>query len=253
MAGLLPRADRSRLRRREPDSEGRLAPTQDPRARGVRDRAALARLDIRTARLVADGVNVTEMQSLIEDLPAETPVADLSAVIRSKKQLTALQDAGIRTFGDLEALPADTATYSDAGLSTLPEQIDLARAALGPEPIYRRRDVENIDVPRADIEVDIDMESIESGVYMWGTAAHRSNRRDSFADVQSIRDLGTPRRRGRGRQFAALLGVAHRTQRGRSARRPLVPCLLLQRLRRKHLPLPAWIGGRASSTKSQPS
>ena len=138
-------------------------------ARGVRDRAALARLDIRTARLVADGVNVTEMQSLIEDLPAETPVADLSAVIRSKKQLTALQDAGIRTFGDLEALPADTATYSDAGLSTLPEQIDLARAALGPEPIYRRRDVENIDVPRADIEVDIDMESIESGVYMWGT------------------------------------------------------------------------------------
>lgn len=138
-------------------------------ARGVSDRAALARLDIRTARLVANGVNVADMQSLIQDLPAETPVADLSAVIRSKKQLTALQDAGIRTFGDLEALPANTTAYSDAGLSTLPEQIDLARAALGPEPIYRRRDVEHVDVPRADIEVDIDMENIESGVYMWGT------------------------------------------------------------------------------------
>jgi len=137
-------------------------------ARGVRERAALARLDIPTARLVADGVNIAEMQSLIEDLPPETPISDLGAVVRSTKQLAALEDAGIRTFGDLEAMPAATAAYSDSGLSTLPEQIDLARAALGAEPIYRRRNVERLVVPRADIEVDVDMENVETGVYMWG-------------------------------------------------------------------------------------
>jgi predicted RecB family nuclease len=137
-------------------------------AHGVRDRAALARLDIRTARLVADGVDVAAMQSLIEDLPPETPIKDLGAVIRSKKQLAKLEDAGVRTFADLAALPRETASYSNVAMTTLPEQIDLARAALGPAPIYRRRDVESIAVPRAHIEVDVDMENVEAGVYLWG-------------------------------------------------------------------------------------
>jgi predicted RecB family nuclease len=137
-------------------------------AHGVRDRAALARLDIRTARLVADGVDVAAMQLLIEDLPPETPITDLGVVIRSKSQLAKLEGAGVRTFGDLAALSRETASYSDVAMSTLPEQIDLARAALGPAPIYRRRDVESIAVPRADIEVDVDMENVETGVYLWG-------------------------------------------------------------------------------------
>jgi hypothetical protein len=47
-------------------------------AHGVHDRAGLASLDIRTARLVSDGVNVAEMQSLIEDLPPNTSVKDLA-------------------------------------------------------------------------------------------------------------------------------------------------------------------------------
>lgn len=138
-------------------------------AHGVRDRAALASLDIRTARLVSDGVNVAEMQSLIEDLPPETPIKDLGVVVRSKKQLAKLQEAGVRTFADLATLSRPTASYSDVAVSTLPEQIDLARAALGPAPIYRRRDVESFVVPRADIEVDVDMENVETGVYLWGT------------------------------------------------------------------------------------
>jgi predicted RecB family nuclease len=137
-------------------------------AHGVRDRAALASLDIRTARLVADGVDVAEMQSLIEDLPPETPIRDLGVVVRSKKQLAKLEEAGVRTFADLAALSRETASYSDVAMSTLPEQVDLARAILGPAPIYRRRDVESVVVPRADIEVDVDMENVETGVYLWG-------------------------------------------------------------------------------------
>jgi predicted RecB family nuclease len=148
-------------------------------AHGVRDRAELASLDIRTARLVSDGVNVAEMQSLIEDLPLDTPVRDLAAVVRSKKALTALEDAGVRTFAELASLSRSTASYANSGMATLPEQIDLARAVLGPAPIYKRREVETIQVPRADIEVDVDMENVEQGVYLWGALVSDRTKPDS--------------------------------------------------------------------------
>jgi predicted RecB family nuclease len=134
----------------------------------VASREALATLDVRTARLVGAGVDVAEMQRLIEGLPDETPVADLGVVIRSKSQLARLVAEGVGTFGELSSLCSRTASYSGTGLSGLAEQIDLARAALGPAPIYRRRGVDTLTVPRADVEVDIDMESVEQGVYLWG-------------------------------------------------------------------------------------
>jgi predicted RecB family nuclease len=156
-------------------------------AHGVRDRAELASLDVRTARLVSEGVNVAEMQSLIADLPPDTPVRDLAAVVRSKKALAALEEAGVRTFADLADLPRATASYADSAMTTLPEQIDLARAVLGPAPIYKRRGVETVLLPRADVEVDIDMENVEQGVYLWGaliserTTSHSAPQYRAFA------------------------------------------------------------------------
>ncbi len=135
---------------------------------GVFDRAALGRLDIETAQLVAAGVNVAEMQSLIEDLPPEMPIGELGVVIRSKNQLARLEAAGVTTFGELARLCSTTASYSGSAMSSLAEHIDLARAALGPDSIYRRRAIETLTVPRADIEVDLDMENIEEGAYLWG-------------------------------------------------------------------------------------
>src|SRR5207249_3255385 len=68
---------------------------------------------------------------------------------------------------DLLSLDPETARYSGTALP-LPEQIDMARAALGDASVYRRRGVQPVVVARANVEVDIDMENTESGVYLWG-------------------------------------------------------------------------------------
>ena len=138
------------------------------RARDIADRSALASLDHATAALIADGVDVASAQEQARALPADTPIGSIPIMARRPKQRSILEAAGIATAGQIVALDQRTAGYSDAGLSALPEQIDRARAALGPSPVYRRRGVTDVRVPRADVEIDVDMENIEDGVYLWG-------------------------------------------------------------------------------------
>jgi predicted RecB family nuclease len=136
--------------------------------RGVTDRAALAALDVRTAQLIVAGVDVAALLEVTEGLPPETPITDLPAFGRRPAQVAQLLAAGIATAGDVSGVDALTATYSDAGLSSLPEQVDRARASLGPAPAYRRRGVDQVSAPRGDVEIDVDMENVEDGVYLWG-------------------------------------------------------------------------------------
>jgi predicted RecB family nuclease len=138
------------------------------RDHGVTNRAELAELDPRTARLVAGGIDVTALM-------AAAPNAQLADLVTGKA-LALLASEDIGTPDDLQALCARTASYSDVGLSVLPTHIDLARAALGPAPVYRRRGVCEVISPRADVEIDVDMESTELGCYMWGSyVSDRSN------------------------------------------------------------------------------
>ncbi len=134
---------------------------------GVTNLAELAALDVATAQLVAQGVNVERLLMATEGEAPTTVLESIDGIALRAKEVSALKAAGITTVGDLADLCRVTAGYSGSGLP-LPTHIDLARAFLGPEATYRKRGVAALTVPRADVEVDIDMESVQNASYMWG-------------------------------------------------------------------------------------
>ena len=79
-------------------------------------------------------------------------------------------------MADLETIDAKTLDVCAAGASNAAGQIELARARVGAASAYRKRGVDVVTVPRADIEVDVDMENTNDGCYLWGALV--TDRRD---------------------------------------------------------------------------
>lgn len=136
---------------------------------GVADLYGLAALNHRTARLLYGGVNLSDLKNLTVGFAPSTPLADV--VPRRKKQLRNLEEEGFLTVADLIRLDSDTLRYQGSRIGDLPSQIDRARARLGPMPVYRRRGVGAVAVPRGGVEIDVDMENTEDGCYLWGALA----------------------------------------------------------------------------------
>ncbi|MFZ0250195.1 MAG: TM0106 family RecB-like putative nuclease [Acidimicrobiales bacterium] len=136
------------------------------KAHGIGSLHDLAGLDWRTAELVRARVDVEGLVAKASGRPGATSLGDLIA--SRPKQVEALSSLGFHTVADLEALDARTLAVCGAGASNAAVQIELARARVGGSPAYRKRGVNAVVVPRADIEVDVDMENTNDGCYLWG-------------------------------------------------------------------------------------
>ena len=91
---------------------------------------------------------------------------DVSLVVRGETAV-ALRDAGVVTVAQLAALDPAAEPPIPQPAQPIADMIALARARLRGLSVVRR--VPRVPVLRADVEVDVDMESFgEAGAYMWG-------------------------------------------------------------------------------------
>jgi predicted RecB family nuclease len=151
----------------------------------VSDLYGLAGLDWTTAELVRRGVDLTDLTERVREGSVAGPTPLATVIPKRKKQLDDLAAFGFVTAADLARLDGRTFVLCAAGGgSSVASQIELARARVGGLPAYRRRDVVSVEVPRADIEIDVDMESTNDGCYLWGALA--TDRREPDAAGQYL-------------------------------------------------------------------
>ena len=144
-------------------------------ANGVTKVSELARLNWKTALLVQSGLDVPEFMALAnswstQDDEPSALLATIKMPAKDKRDAAeALAVAGIKTVADVAKLDTLTARYSRTGGTGLADAIDHARARTK-EHVFLRRGVSKLEIPRADIELDIDMENDPGGIiYLWGT------------------------------------------------------------------------------------
>jgi predicted RecB family nuclease len=175
---------------------------RDLRVGGVTSREALARLDWLTASLIDQGVDV---RTYMEQADRGDPTQPAAEVIggRRTRQIAVLNDAGFHTAGDASRLDPGTVEVAFARgsspIASLASQIDTARAHLGPAPAYRRRGVDEVRVPRGEVEMDVDMEnSVGNQAYLWGVLVSTAGEEPVYhpfvtwepLDVEGIRRRG---------------------------------------------------------------
>ncbi|QUG99465.1 TM0106 family RecB-like putative nuclease [Saccharopolyspora erythraea] len=91
---------------------------------------------------------------------------DVSLVVRGEDAVS-LRAIGVSTVDDLARLSPSAAEALPLTVARTGDVVLLAKAWLRELPLVRR--VRRLSVPRAEVEVDVDMESYaDSGAYMWG-------------------------------------------------------------------------------------
>ena len=91
---------------------------------------------------------------------------DVSLVVRGE-EAGVLREFGVSTVDELARMRPETAEAAPLTAATSADAPLLAKAWLRDVPLVRR--VRHVEVPRADVEVDVDMESYaDLGAYMWG-------------------------------------------------------------------------------------
>lgn len=138
-------------------------------------RAALAAVDERWVRLLADFRG--DLAALTLGAAAVDPATPISELLpRAPKQRQILEAAGILCAADLADTPpwlADLASRKVTSLVSLWQ--DARVTAWGRGAPHLRPGIATVEVPCADVEIDIDMESgLDGGVYLWG-ALHDGN------------------------------------------------------------------------------
>ena len=132
------------------------------------DRSAVAAAAAAGTAALAEPSRVTECRRCPWWPRCEAELAaaeDVSLVVRGETAV-ALRAVGVSTIGALAAL--DPALPAPVPVPLFADMISLARAWQRGLAVVRR--VPGVAVRRADVEVDVDMESFgESGAYMWGT------------------------------------------------------------------------------------
>ncbi|WP_035290173.1 TM0106 family RecB-like putative nuclease [Actinokineospora spheciospongiae] len=92
---------------------------------------------------------------------------DVSLVVRGE-DAGLLRTAGVRTVDELAVLDPDDREAPPLVGMPMADAVGLAKAWLADLTLVRRH--REVAVPRADVEVDVDMESFgDAGAYMWGT------------------------------------------------------------------------------------
>lgn len=100
--------------------------------------------------------------------PMDRPTAWRADPVTTEALRHRLRALHLTTVGDLTEVDAFTASYSGSTCGHLPTEIDEARAAVSGRP-FLARGVDRPGITSADVEVDVDMENVEDGVYLWGT------------------------------------------------------------------------------------
>jgi predicted RecB family nuclease len=132
---------------------------------------------------------------------------DVSLVVRGDAA-TALRAAGVTTVARLSALDPTAEPPVPLAGAPFPDLVALARAWRRGLAVVRR--VPRVPVPRADVEVDVDMESFgESGAYLWGALLTRPGATLPGDEPEGYRAFATWEpvpTRDEARSFAAFWG-----------------------------------------------